>query len=40
METLVNVLGFAALLGAGGVLFVTIGMGIIRALDILENDSD
>lgn len=35
-----NILMLAALLGIGGVVFVALGMGVIRFLDILENDYD
>ena len=35
---MMNILGLVALVAAGGVIFVAVGMGIIKALDILEND--
>ena len=35
-----NIALIVLLLWIGGVLFVTIGMGLIRALDILENNYD
>ena len=35
-----NIALIVFLLWIGGVLFVTIGMGIVRALDILENNYD
>lgn len=35
-----NILWLIGLIAAGGVIFVAVGMGMIRALDILENDND
>ena len=35
-----NILLLAAIVGLGGVVFVAVGMGVIRFLDILENDYD
>lgn len=35
-----NVLLIAALLWIGGVVFVSVCMGMLRALDILENNYD
>jgi len=35
-----NVLLIAALLWAGGVVFVSVCMGILRAFDILESNYD
>lgn len=37
---MLNVLLLVLLLWAGGVLFVSVGMGILKALDILENNYD
>ena len=37
---MLNILGLIALIAAGGVIFVAVGMGVIKALDILENDYD
>ena len=37
---MLNILALVALIGAGGVLFVAVGMGVLRAFDILENDYD
>ena len=36
MDAILNVLGIAALLGAGGVVFVAVCMALVRALEILE----
>ena len=35
-----NIALIVFLLWVGGVLFVAIGMGIVRALDLLENNYD
>ena len=35
-----NILMLAAIAGIGGVVFVAVGMGVIRFIDILENDYD
>ena len=35
-----NILLLAAIVGLGGVVFVAVGMGVIRFLDILGNDYD
>ena len=35
-----NALLLAALMGAGGVVFVAVGMYVIRALDMVENNYD
>ncbi len=37
---MLNILGLIALIAAGGVIFVAVGMGVLRAFDILENDYD
>jgi hypothetical protein len=38
VDTVLNILSFAAIAGIGGVVFVGVGMAVIRAFDILEND--
>lgn len=35
-----NILLLVALLFCGGVIFVSVGMAIVRALDLLENNYD
>ena len=35
-----NILAIIAFLFAGGVLFVAVGMAVLRALDILEDNHD
>ena len=35
-----NALLLAALMGAGGVVFVAVGMYVVRALDLLESNYD
>ena len=39
-DILINALSLAALMWIGGVLSVAVGMLVVRALDILENDYD
>ena len=40
MEALKNIALIAAFLWLGGVVFVSVGMGILHILDVLENNYD
>jgi hypothetical protein len=40
MDAVVNILTLAAVAGLGGIIFVGVGMAVVRAFDILENDHD
>lgn len=40
MDAVINILSLAALAGIGSVVFVAVGMMVVRGLDILENDYD
>lgn len=40
LEAIKNVALIAALLGVGGVVFVSVCMGILRGLDLLEHNYD
>jgi hypothetical protein len=40
MDTAINILALAAFTGLGGIVFVGVGMALIRAFDFLENDYD
>jgi hypothetical protein len=35
-----NILTLAAIAGVGGIVFVAVGMGVIKFLDLVENDYD
>ncbi len=40
MDTVLNILAITAIAGVGGIVFVGVGMAVVRAFDILENDYD
>ena len=40
MDAVLNILTLAALAGIGGIVFVGVGMALVRAFDILESNYD
>jgi hypothetical protein len=40
VDTVLNILAITAIAGVGGIVFVGVGMAVVRAFDILENDYD
>lgn len=40
MDAIINILFLAGFAGIGSVVFVAVGMALIKGLDILENDYD
>ena len=40
MDAVLNILTLSALAGLGGMVFVGVGMAVVRAFDILENDNE